>query len=51
MVLEGSLRIGDDLVLHAGDFHVGRQGSMHAAASTETGALVYLRGAREPAGS
>lgn len=47
MVLEGSIRIGDDLVLHAGDFHVGRRGSRHAATTTDTGALVYLRGARD----
>ena len=45
VVLEGTLRIGRNLVLHAGDFHVGRSGSNHEEASTETGALVYLRGA------
>ena len=45
VVLEGTLHIGRDIVLHAGDFHVGRSGSGHEAASTETGALVYLRGA------
>lgn len=45
VVLSGSLRIGNDIVLHAGDFHVGRKGSSHAQASTETGALVFLRGA------
>lgn len=46
VVLEGSLRIGTDLLLRAGDFHVGVKGVPHADASTETGALVYLRGAR-----
>jgi hypothetical protein len=45
LVLEGSLRIGDDLVLHAGDFQRELQGSTHAQASTATGALVYVRGA------
>jgi quercetin dioxygenase-like cupin family protein len=48
VVLSGTLRIGDSLLLHEGDFHVAAQGSTHAKASTETGALVYLRGAREP---
>lgn len=47
MVLEGTLRIGPDLLLHAGDFHVGRKGLPHGDASTDTGALVYLRGATE----
>jgi quercetin dioxygenase-like cupin family protein len=45
IVLEGSMRIEPDIVLHAGDFHLGRQGSRHGAASTDTGCLVYLRGA------
>ncbi|HEY8360082.1 MAG TPA: cupin domain-containing protein [Ramlibacter sp.] len=49
VVLEGSVRIGDDLVLQVGDFHVGRAGSSHALTSSATGALVYLRGAAEPA--
>ncbi|MGV3572446.1 MAG: cupin domain-containing protein [Ramlibacter sp.] len=45
VVLEGSVRIGDDLVLQVGDFHVGRAGSSHAMTTSETGAMVYLRGA------
>ena len=45
LVLEGSLCIGAELVLRAGDFHVGRRGVPHADASTTEGALVYLRGA------
>lgn len=48
LVLEGTVRIGAGLVLHAGDFHVGRRGSMHDATTTETGALAYLRGAAHP---
>jgi quercetin dioxygenase-like cupin family protein len=43
LVLEGTLKIGQDLVLHAGDFHVGIQGVPHADASTDTGAVVFLR--------
>lgn len=46
VVLEGSVCIGPELLLTVGDFHVGVQGVDHQAASTETGALVYLRGAR-----
>lgn len=52
VVLEGSLQIGADLLLRAGDFHVGVKGLAHEAASSVTGAVVYLRGARprtEPA--
>lgn len=45
VVVQGSLRIGD-LLLEAGDFHVGRQGSQHALTTSEHGALVFLRGAR-----
>lgn len=46
VVLEGTLRIGADLLLHAGDFHVGVKGVAHAEASTETGVVVYLRSAQ-----
>lgn len=48
VVLEGSLRIGRDLVLRPGDFHVGVKGVDHDVAATETGALVYLRSAKTP---
>jgi quercetin dioxygenase-like cupin family protein len=43
VVLEGSVRIGADLLLRAGDFHVAPQGSRHEATATETGAVVFLR--------
>lgn len=43
LVLEGTLKIGQDLVLRQGDFHVGMQGVAHADASTDTGAVVFLR--------
>jgi quercetin dioxygenase-like cupin family protein len=49
VVLEGSLRIGRDLMLRPGDFHVGVKGVDHDVACTDTGALVYLRGAKAPA--
>jgi len=50
LVLEGTLRIGTDLLLNAGDFHLGRQGIDHAHASTDTGTLLYLR-AGKPQGA
>lgn len=52
VVLEGSLRIGSDLVLQVGDFHIGVQGVAHDETRSDTGAVVYLRGSRqaEPAG-
>ncbi len=49
VVLEGTLHIGSDIHLHKGDFHIGLAGSRHETASTETGALVYLRGELEEA--
>ena len=50
VVLEGTLRIGRDLVLGVGDFHLAPHGSWHELATSDTGALVYLRGAADPAG-
>lgn len=47
VVLEGSVRIGSDLVLHAGDFHVGLRGTTHPVTTSDTGAVVYLRGAAD----
>lgn len=52
MMLEGSLQIGD-VLLRAGDFHVGRSGVEHAPLSTADGCLCLLRTATsffEPAG-
>jgi quercetin dioxygenase-like cupin family protein len=45
LVLRGQLRIGDQLVVEEGDFHVGRAGVLHAPISSDTGALLFLRGA------
>lgn len=45
IVLEGEARIGD-LVLRAGDYHVAPQGVPHDAVRSESGALLFLRGAR-----
>lgn len=48
VVLEGSLRIRsghDDIVATKGTFHLAPAGEKHATISTESGALIYLRGA------
>lgn len=44
LVIEGSLRIGEHLVLQAGDFHLAHVGSAHADARTDSGAVIYVRG-------
>lgn len=46
VILEGSLRIGAELVLRPGDFHVGVDGVEHEIVSTEDGCLCFLRTAR-----
>lgn len=43
VVLEGSLRIGSDLVLRPGDFHVGIKGIAHGTVSTDDGVVCFLR--------
>ena len=52
VILEGSLRIGSELLLRPGDFHVGLCGMEHATVSTDEGCLCFLRTANcffEPA--
>ena len=44
MVLEGEVRIGD-LVAKAGAYHLAPRGVPHEPITTETGALLFLRGA------
>jgi anti-sigma factor ChrR (cupin superfamily) len=44
MVLEGEVRIGD-LVAKAGAYHLAPKGVPHEPISSETGALLFLRGA------
>lgn len=46
VVLEGSLRIGSDLTLNVGDFHVGVRGVAHELSGSDTGAVVFLRCAK-----
>ncbi len=45
VVLEGVVCIGDDLEVHAGGFHLARQGTLHAPITSEQGATMFLRGA------
>jgi anti-sigma factor ChrR (cupin superfamily) len=45
VVLTGDLRIGNALQLHAGGFHLGRKDVLHAAITSDGGAVIYLRGA------
>ena len=44
VVLDGTLRIGDDLVLPAGGFHLAAAGTVHARIGSEEGATIYLHG-------
>jgi anti-sigma factor ChrR (cupin superfamily) len=45
VVLEGRLRIGRDLVVDAGGFHLAHQDALHARITSDEGATIYLRGA------
>jgi quercetin dioxygenase-like cupin family protein len=45
VVLAGTLKIGDDLLVPAGGFHLAHRGALHAPVTTLTGATIYLRGA------
>lgn len=45
VVLLGRLRIGHDLVVEAGGFHLARREALHATISSDEGATIFLRGA------
>lgn len=45
VVLDGTLMIGEHLVLPAGGFHLARQGALHDRIHTVAGATIFLRGA------
>jgi anti-sigma factor ChrR (cupin superfamily) len=49
IVLSGVLRIGAELELPAGGFHLGRKDLPHASITTDHGAIIYLRGAKPEA--
>jgi anti-sigma factor ChrR (cupin superfamily) len=42
VVLEGSAQLGD-VEVHAGDFHLALEGSIHGAVASRTGALLFIR--------
>ena len=46
VVMEGSLRIGSELLLRPGDFHVGLCGVEHETVSTDEGCVCFLRTAK-----
>ena len=45
VVMEGVVRIGDDLVVQAGGFHFAHKNTLHATITSEGGATMFLRGA------
>lgn len=45
VVLEGRLRIGDELVVEAGGFHLAHRDALHGVISSDDGATIFLRGA------
>ena len=45
VVMEGVVRIGDDLIVQAGGFHLAHKNTLHAPITSELGATMFLRGA------
>ena len=45
VVLEGVLKVGTQIEVGPGGYHLARAGSLHASISTDTGATIFLRGA------
>jgi quercetin dioxygenase-like cupin family protein len=45
LVLEGRLRVGSQVEIGPGGYHLAHGGALHATISTETGATIFLRGA------
>lgn len=45
IVLEGRLRVGTQVELGPGGYHLAHGGALHASITTETGATIFLRGA------
>jgi anti-sigma factor ChrR (cupin superfamily) len=42
LVVEGELHVGDDLVMHAGDFQRAEGGTSHPVQYTETGCVLFI---------
>lgn len=45
IVLEGRLRVGSQIELGRGGYHLAHGGALHARITTDTGATIFLRGA------
>lgn len=45
IVLEGRLRVGTQIEIGPGGYHLAHGGALHATISTDTGATIFLRGA------
>ena len=45
LVLEGVLKVGSQIEVGPGGYHLARAGSLHASITTDTGATIFLRGA------
>lgn len=45
IVLDGRLRVGSQVEIGAGGYHLAHGGALHATISTATGATIFLRGA------
>lgn len=44
IVVDGELRIGPDLVLRPGGFHMAHAGALHESSTSDAGCVIYLRG-------
>lgn len=49
-VLEGRLRVGSQIEIGPGGYHLAHGGALHATIRSETGATIFLRGAVPEAG-
>jgi quercetin dioxygenase-like cupin family protein len=45
IVVEGSVRVGTQVVVGRGGYHLARRGTLHPTISTDSGATIFLRGA------
>lgn len=45
VVLDGQLRVGSNVEIGPGGYHLAHGGALHATISTATGATIFLRGA------
>lgn len=50
VVLDGILKVGSQIEVGPGGYHLARAGTLHATIRTETGATVFLRGAEPHVG-